>query len=272
MRLIREVLPVPGRPVTPSIALDAIRWSNPNLRHPIDWRPMRAAFMYGAGDVRVENVPDPIIVQPDRRDRARRARLHLRQRPAPVPQPAPTAAGHADGPRVHRRRRGRSAPRSRPLAVGRLRRSRRSRGPTAPATSAARACTPPAATAGSGTPAASAAARPRPSACRWPTARWSRCPVAEDPRALPSLLTLSDVYGTGYHAAFMGGVTPRPPSRSSATARSGCSPCSRRKQLGAERIILMGRHTAPHRPRAASSAPPTWSPSAAPRASPRSAT
>src|ERR1700759_5048838 len=34
-----------------------------------------------------------------------------------------------------------------------------------------------------------------------------RLPVAPDSALMPSLLTLSDVLGTGYHAAFSGGVT-----------------------------------------------------------------
>ena len=50
--------------------------------------------------------------------------------------------------------------------------------------------------------------RPRRSGCRWPTARWSRCRWREDAddALLDSVLTLSDVYGTGWHAAVRGGV------------------------------------------------------------------
>ena len=36
-----------------------------------------------------------------------------------------------------------------------------------------------------------------------------KVPVGEDSALVPSLLTLSDVYGTGYHAAFKGGVSAR---------------------------------------------------------------
>ena len=40
-----------------------------------------------------------------------------------------------------------------------------------------------------------------------------KLPVGEDSALLPSLLTLSDVYGTGYHAAVKGGVDrAAPPS------------------------------------------------------------
>ena len=51
--------------------------------------------------------------------------------------------------------------------------------------------------------------------------------VDEASPLLPSLLTLSDVYGTGWHAASRAGVTePRATLSSwSATARWDCSPC-----------------------------------------------
>ena len=41
---------------------------------------MKATVMYGAGDVRVENVPDAADHRADRRARPRHPRLHLRQR------------------------------------------------------------------------------------------------------------------------------------------------------------------------------------------------
>jgi hypothetical protein len=40
---------------------------------------MRATVMYEAGDVRVENVPDATVIEPDRRGCSRHACLHLRQ-------------------------------------------------------------------------------------------------------------------------------------------------------------------------------------------------
>ena len=56
---------------------------------------MRATYMYGAGDVRVEDVPDPVIQQPTDALVRIVAVLHLRQRPAPLRlDAAPT-----DGPR-----------------------------------------------------------------------------------------------------------------------------------------------------------------------------
>ncbi len=65
---------------------------------------------------------------------------------------------------------------------------------------------------GSGTPAASAAARPRPSASRWPTAPWSP-PGRRGLAAAAVAADLSDVYGTGYHAAVRASVSPRTRSR-----------------------------------------------------------
>ena len=48
---------------------------------------MRATLMYGAGDVRVETVPDPTIQEPTDAHRAHRRRLHLRQRPVALRAP-----------------------------------------------------------------------------------------------------------------------------------------------------------------------------------------
>jgi len=59
---------------------------------------------------------------------------------------------------------------------------------------------------------------------------------------MPSLLTLSDVMGTGHHAALAARVTPR---RSVAVVGDGavglCGVIAARR-LGAEQIILLGRH------------------------------
>ncbi len=48
-----------------------------------------------------------------------------------------------------------------------------------------------------------------------------KLPVASDSALLPSLLTLSDVFPTGHHAAVKAGVGPG----MSATVRSGCARC-----------------------------------------------
>lgn len=69
-------------------------------------------------------------------------------------------------------------------------------------------------------------------------------PADVDEKLLPSLLTLSDVYLTGYHAAHMGNVTPGKTVTVIGDGAVGLSAVLAAKQLGAERIILMGRHTA----------------------------
>ena len=67
--------------------------------------------------------------------------------------------------------------------------------------------------------------------------------VDESSELLPSLLTLSDVYLTGCHAAHMGRVSPGQTVTVIGDGAVGLSAVLAAKQLGAERIILMGRHT-----------------------------
>ncbi|SDG73689.1 zinc-binding dehydrogenase [Microbacterium pygmaeum] len=69
-------------------------------------------------------------------------------------------------------------------------------------------------------------------------------PATADDGMLASLLTLSDVYLTGYHAAHMGQVQPGKTVTVIGDGAVGLSAVLAAKQLGAERIILMGRHTA----------------------------
>jgi threonine dehydrogenase-like Zn-dependent dehydrogenase len=71
-----------------------------------------------------------------------------------------------------------------------------------------------------------------------------KLPVAEDAALIPSLLTLSDVLGTGYHAAVAGGVDERTHVTVIGDGAVGLLAVLSAKRLGAERIILMGRHTA----------------------------
>jgi threonine dehydrogenase-like Zn-dependent dehydrogenase len=65
-----------------------------------------------------------------------------------------------------------------------------------------------------------------------------------DEAVLPSLLTLSDVYLTGYHAAHLARIRPGQTVTVVGDGAVGLSAVLAAKQLGAERIILMGRHTA----------------------------
>lgn len=59
---------------------------------------------------------------------------------------------------------------------------------------------------------------------------------------LASLLSLSDVYLTGYHAATMGRVGPGQTVTVIGDGAVGLSAVLASRQLGADRIILMGRH------------------------------
>ncbi|MFF0267415.1 zinc-binding dehydrogenase [Kribbella sp. NPDC004536] len=69
-----------------------------------------------------------------------------------------------------------------------------------------------------------------------------KVPGGADPALLPSLLTLSDVYGTGYHAALKGGVSERTTVTVIGDGAVGLLAVLAAKQFGAERIVLMGRH------------------------------
>lgn len=68
-------------------------------------------------------------------------------------------------------------------------------------------------------------------------------PEGTDEALMPSLLTLSDVYLTGHHAAVRGGVGPGRTVTVIGDGAVGLSAVLASKQLGAETIILMGRHT-----------------------------
>jgi len=68
-------------------------------------------------------------------------------------------------------------------------------------------------------------------------------PEGTDESLMPSLLTLSDVYLTGYHAALQGNVEPGKTVTVIGDGAVGLSAVLAAKQLGAETIILMGRHT-----------------------------
>jgi threonine dehydrogenase-like Zn-dependent dehydrogenase len=69
-----------------------------------------------------------------------------------------------------------------------------------------------------------------------------KLPVGEDSALLPSLLTLSDVFPTGHHCAVTAGVGSRTTVTVIGDGAVGLSAVLAAKRLGAERIILMGRH------------------------------
>lgn len=67
-------------------------------------------------------------------------------------------------------------------------------------------------------------------------------PVGEDDALMPSLLTLSDVMGTGHHAAVVARVGPGKAAAVIGDGAVGLCGIIAAKRLGAEQIILMGRH------------------------------
>lgn len=68
-------------------------------------------------------------------------------------------------------------------------------------------------------------------------------PAGTDESLMPSLLTLSDVYLTGHHAAVTGGVGPGTTVTVIGDGAVGLSAVLASARMGAETIILMGRHT-----------------------------
>ncbi len=69
-------------------------------------------------------------------------------------------------------------------------------------------------------------------------------PATDDEHVLASYLTLADVYLTGFHAAFMARIVPGMDVVVVGDGAVGLSAVLAAKQMGAERIILMGRHEA----------------------------
>ena len=69
-------------------------------------------------------------------------------------------------------------------------------------------------------------------------------PLEEDSPLLPSVLTLSDVFCTGHHAAVRGGVGRGSTVAVVGDGAVGLSGVLAAHRLGAERILLLGRHEA----------------------------
>jgi threonine dehydrogenase-like Zn-dependent dehydrogenase len=67
-------------------------------------------------------------------------------------------------------------------------------------------------------------------------------PVGRDDELMPSLLTLSDVMGTGHHAAVAAKVGPGKTVAVVGDGAVGLCGVIAAKRLGAEQIIIMGRH------------------------------
>ena len=67
-------------------------------------------------------------------------------------------------------------------------------------------------------------------------------PVSAEDALMPSLLTLSDVMGTGHHAAVVARVAPGKAAAVVGDGAVGLCGIIAAKRLGAEQVILMGRH------------------------------
>ena len=179
--------------------------------------------MYGAGDVRVENVPDAQLVEPtDALVRVTRA-CDLRQRPLALQVDGADRGRPPDGPRVHRHRRGRRQP-----TCGRSSRATSSSSPFAWSDGTCVFCREGLQTSclHGGCYGVADVDGGQGEAVRVPQADGTLVvlPVGEDDALMPSLLTLSDVMGTGHHAAVARqGRARQRRSPSSATARSACA-------------------------------------------------
>src|SRR5205085_6528270 len=69
-------------------------------------------------------------------------------------------------------------------------------------------------------------------------------PVGEDDALMPGLLTLSDVMGTGHHAAVAARVAPGNTAAIVGDGAVGLCAVIAARRLGAEQIIILGRHEA----------------------------
>src|SRR3954464_12963466 len=201
---------------------------------------MRAAIMYGAGDVRLENIPDPSIVDPtDAIIRVVRACIcgsdlwpYNDMPKAETGQ----SMGHeaigvveAVGSGVRRVKKGQVV--VMPFAISDGTCDFCQEGlPTA--------CVHVGFVGNGGMNGAQA------EALRIPYADGTLYPldVDEDDALMPSLLTLSDVMGTGHHAAVVARVAPGHRVAVVGDGAVGLCGVIAAKRLGAEQIILLGRH------------------------------
>ncbi len=103
-------------------------------------------------------------------------------------------------------------------------------------------CTPRAFTGADTAPTTSTAAREKPSACPKPTGRSLSSRSGKTTRSMPSLLTLFDVMATGHHAALAARVAPGKIAAGVGDGAVGLCGVIAAKRLGAEQIIIVGRH------------------------------
>ena len=199
---------------------------------------MRGAVLYGPGDVRVEDRPDPTIRGADRRDHPPAGHLRLRLGPVALPRRRagrPSPRRWATSTSASSRR---SAPRS-PRSGRASSWSARSSPPTTPARSAGPATRPPASTARAPAPGGAQAER-----LRVPLADGTLVATPDVPAddLIPSLLAASDVLGTGWFGAVAAEAGPGKTVAVVGDGAVGLLGVLAAKQLGAERIIAMSRH------------------------------
>ena len=223
---------------------------------------MRAAVMHKAGDVRIENVPDATIIKPtDAVIRVTRACIC-----------GSDLWPYNGGPNVEGQRMGHEAIGVVEEVGSDVRTIRRGQVVIMPFASSDGTCTfcdeglPTACVHrgffGNGTGLDGAQAE----ALRIPYADGTLFPLAvdKDDALMASLLTLSDVMGTGHHAAVTANVRPGKSVAVVGDGAVGLCGVVAAKRLGAEQIIIMGRHS-DRIALAKSSARRMWSPSAARR-------
>jgi threonine dehydrogenase-like Zn-dependent dehydrogenase len=201
---------------------------------------MRATIMYGAGDVRIENVPDPSILQPtDAIIRVVRACIcgsDLWPYNDMPKSDTGQSMGHeaigvveAVGSDVHIVKRGQVVVMPFASSDGTCEFCKEGL-PTA--------CVHGGFIGNRGLNGAQA------EAVRIPLADGTLYPltVSQDDARMPSLLTLSDVMGTGHHAAVVARVAPGHRVAVVGDGAVGLCGVMAAKRLGAEQIIIMGRH------------------------------
>src|SRR5438876_6782998 len=201
---------------------------------------MRATVMYGAGDVRIENVPDPSIIEPtDAIMRVVRACIcgsDLWPHNSMAPNGSGQSMGHEAigvieevGADVRTVERGDVVVMPFAISDGTCEFCHEG---------LQTACVHVGFFGNNGTNGAQA------EALRIPFADGTLypLPVGEDDTLMPSLLTLSDVMGTGHHAAVVAKVGPGKRAAVVGDGAVGLCAVIAARRLGAERIIILGRH------------------------------
>ena len=201
---------------------------------------MRATLIYGAGDVRVENVPDPVLREPS--DALVRVVRSCICGSDLWPYGSRPATGHAD--RIGHEFLG--VVEELGTDVSGLRRGDLVVAPFVWADNTCDFCREGLHTScrHGGMWARHGIDGGQGEAVRVPQAQGTlvKLPVAADPALLPSLLTLSDVFPTGHHCAVSAAVNPRTTVTVIGDGAVGLSAVLAAKRLGAQRIILMGLH------------------------------